>query len=115
MVHSRSRPFGLVSAYLVSVQRDHDGQAALPVVPPALQEPLLGLHLLLLPLHAPLALPQSLQILLVLQQMPLQSFPLAAQPLGLQEALLLPLLQLALLLTLEAHPKQHNGGVRVTK
>ncbi|TNN40488.1 hypothetical protein EYF80_049346 [Liparis tanakae] len=88
---------------------DGDGQAALAVVPPAQQQLLLGVDLLLLALHAPLALPQPLQVEPVLQQLGLQLLALAAQPLRLQEALLLPLLQHALLLALgHAHTHTHT-------
>lgn len=100
--HAVSLTLSSLLAHLVSVQWNGDGQAALPVVPPALQEPLLGLDPLPLPLHAPLTLPEALQVLLILQHLGLQLLALAAQPLGLQEALLLPLLQHALLLALKA-------------
>lgn len=93
-------------SYLVYVQRYADRQAALAGVSTPLQLPLLGFDLLLLPLHAPLALPQAVQVLLVLLQLSLQLLSLAAQPLGLQEALLLPLLQHTLLLTLGTHSQQ---------
>lgn len=53
--------------YLVFIQRYCNRQAALPVVSPALQYPLLGFHPLLLQLHTPLALLQSVHILLILQ------------------------------------------------
>lgn len=60
---------------------------------PALKQPLLGFDLLLLLLHAPLALLQSVQILLILLQLGFQLLALTAQPLRLPETLLLSLLQ----------------------
>lgn len=92
--------FFFFSLYLVPIQRDHHRQAALPVVSPALQQPLLGFHLFPFPLHTPLALLQSVQILPIFQQLGFQHFSLAAQTLSLQEALLLSLLQVALLFIL---------------
>lgn len=68
---------------------------------PALKESLLGFDLLLLSLHTPLSLFKSFQVLLVFKQLDLKLFPLTVQPLSLQEALLLPLPQLTLLLTLK--------------
>lgn len=86
--------------YLDFIQWDHNRQAALAAVSPALQQSLLRFNLLLLPFHTPLALPQSVQVLLVLQQLGLQLLALTAQPLSLPEAMLLPLLQQAFLFTL---------------
>lgn len=88
------------------MQRDdhRSGQAPLPTVPPALEQLLLGLQPLALPLHAPLALPEPLQALLVLLQLLLQLLSLPPQSLSLQVALPLPLLQLALLLLLLVLP-----------
>lgn len=104
--------------HLVFTQRYCNRQAALAVMSPALQYPLLGFHPLLLHLHTPLALPQPVHILLILQQLGLQLLSLAAQTLSLQEAPLLSLLQQALMLALEtgetitAFKKQYMSSVR---
>lgn len=92
--------------HLVFIQRDSNRQAALAVMSPALQYPLLGFHPLLLHLHTPLALPQPVHILLILQQLGLQLLSLAAQTFGLQEAALLSLLQQALMLALETRMRK---------
>lgn len=89
---------------LVASQWDHDREAALTVVSPAVEQPLLALQPLPLPGHAPLTLPQPLQALLVLLQLAVQLLALATQPLRLQVALTLPLLQHTLLLPLLFFP-----------
>lgn len=89
------------SPHLVLIQRYRNRQAALAVMSPTLQYPLLGFHPLLLHLHTPLALPQPVHILPILQQLGLELLSLPAQAFGLQEAPLLPLLQQALVLALE--------------
>lgn len=59
--HHLSSSSGLLP-HLVLIQRYGNRQAALAVMSPALQYPLLGFHPLLLQLHTPLALPQPVHV-----------------------------------------------------
>ena len=97
-IHSNTYPTSN-NTHLLTVQRyDHCRQTLLPSVPKAVQQPALGVQLLPLPLHIALAFTQALQALLVVLQLLLQVLALLLQPPCLQVALLLPVLQDALLL-----------------
>lgn len=83
-------------SYLRASRRELGGEAALPAVLPAAQQALLGPHPLSLPLHLALALPQPLQVLLVVLQLLVQLPAAPPQQLLLRLALPLALLQPAL-------------------
>lgn len=88
--------------YLLSIKRDEhvrirSWRAVLRPVLPALQQLLLLIQALSFPLHAPLALPESLQVLLVFLELLVQLYTFTSQPLRCHLALPLPLFQHALL------------------
>lgn len=83
--------------YLCASWRKCCGKATLPAVFPAAQQALLCPHPLPLPLHQALALPQPLQVLLVLLELLVQLSTVPEQQLLLWLALPLTLLQPALL------------------
>lgn len=83
--------------YLRASWRERCREAALPAVFPAAQKTLLGPHSLPLPLHQALALPQPLQVLLVLLELLAQLPTVPLQQLLLRLALPFALLQPALL------------------
>lgn len=113
--------------YLGASRREGGGEAALPAVPPAAQQALLGARPLPRPLHQALALLQPLQVLLVLLELlgqlpaapPQQLLPRLAGPLALLQpalpGLLLPPLPVAPalpvpLLLLELQPQPGRVG-----
>lgn len=82
---------------LLAPRGEHGGKAPLATVSPVAQQALLDTHPLPLPLHQPLALPQPLQALLVVEELAVQLAPVPQQELLLGPALALPGPQPALL------------------